>query len=86
MAMLPTRRGRNILRTTPTRPLEDIYERMGQPMNVAFGDRGLDSTAESADGVLTIMVPKSQAGGPNRIEVSQGSGASSGSSSGPGSS
>ena len=41
-----------------------------------------DVRAELADGVLTIMVPKSQAGGPNRIEVSQGSGASSGRSSG----
>jgi HSP20 family protein len=166
MVMLPTRRGRNTLRTAPIRPLEDIYDRMGQLMNVAFGDLALDSSvdmpwvppaeiletndaymvvvevpgvsrdqldvqlmdreltitgetsestlgrrhrssrrtgqfefrtlmpgdiraddvrAELADGVLTIAVPKSQAPGHSRIEVSQGKAASSGSSGGSGS-
>ena len=39
MAMLPARRtGRTLTLTDPSREFEDIYERMGQLMNVAFGD------------------------------------------------
>ena len=42
MAMLPARRsGQNISLIDPTREFEDIYDRMGQLMNFAFGDLGL---------------------------------------------
>jgi HSP20 family protein len=42
MAMLPTRRsGRNPTVLDPSREFEDIYDRMGQLMNLAFGDFGL---------------------------------------------
>ena len=38
MASLPVRRGgRNLTIANPTREFEDIYDRMGQLMNVAFG-------------------------------------------------
>jgi HSP20 family protein len=39
MAMLPVRRsgGRNLTIVNPSREFEDIYDRMGQLMNVAFG-------------------------------------------------
>jgi HSP20 family protein len=38
MASLPVRRsGRNLTIVNPTREFEDIYDRMGQLMNVAFG-------------------------------------------------
>jgi HSP20 family protein len=39
MAMLPVRRssGRNLTVVNPTREFEDIYDRMGQLMNLAFG-------------------------------------------------
>ena len=42
MAMLPARRinrgsGRNLAVVNPTREFEDIYDRMGQLMNLAFG-------------------------------------------------
>jgi HSP20 family protein len=38
MAMLPARRsGRNLTVVNPSREFEDIYERMGQLMNLAFG-------------------------------------------------
>jgi HSP20 family protein len=39
MAMLPTRRngGRNMTLVNPSREFEDIYDRMGQLMNMAFG-------------------------------------------------
>jgi HSP20 family protein len=39
MATLPVRRnrGRNLTVVNPTREFEDIYDRMGQLMNVAFG-------------------------------------------------
>jgi HSP20 family protein len=39
MAALPVRRGgRNTSLVNPTREFEDIYDRMGQLMNFAFGD------------------------------------------------
>jgi HSP20 family protein len=42
MALLPARRGgQNLTVTDPSRELEDIYDRMGQLMNFAFGDLGL---------------------------------------------
>jgi len=42
MVMLPTRRSpRNRSLANPTREFEDIYERMGQLMNLAFGDFAL---------------------------------------------
>jgi HSP20 family protein len=39
MAMLPVRRssGRNLTVVNPSREFEDIYDRMGQLMNLAFG-------------------------------------------------
>jgi HSP20 family protein len=41
MAMLPARRSGQNLIIDPTREFEDIYDRMGQLMNFAFGDLGL---------------------------------------------
>ena len=42
MALLPARRGgQNLTVTDPSREFEDIYDRMGQLMNFAFGDLGL---------------------------------------------
>jgi hypothetical protein len=39
MAQLPARRSaRNITLVDPSREFEDIYDRMGQPMSMAFGD------------------------------------------------
>ncbi len=39
MAQLPARRSaRNITLVDPSRELEDIYDRMGQPVSMAFGD------------------------------------------------
>ncbi len=48
MAMLPSRRrsGRNLTLIDPTREFEDIYDRMGQLMNMAFGDLALSRAAE----------------------------------------
>jgi HSP20 family protein len=47
MAMLPARRsGQNLTVTDPSRELEDIYDRMGQLMNIAFGDLGLPRPAD----------------------------------------
>jgi HSP20 family protein len=44
--MLPARRSRqNLTMLNPTREFEDIYDRMGQLMNLAFGDLGLASAA-----------------------------------------
>ena len=38
MAMLPVQRsGRNLTVVNPSREFEDIYDRMGQLMNLAFG-------------------------------------------------
>jgi HSP20 family protein len=42
MALLPARRGgQNLTVIDPSREFEDIYDRMGQLMNFAFGDLGL---------------------------------------------
>jgi HSP20 family protein len=42
MAMLPARRsGQNLSLIDPSREFEDIYDRMGQLMNIAFGGLGL---------------------------------------------
>jgi len=42
MALIPARRGgQNLTVTDPSREFEDIYDRMGQLMNFAFGDLGL---------------------------------------------
>jgi HSP20 family protein len=42
MALLPGRRGgQNLTLVDPSREFEDIYDRMGQLMNFAFGDLGL---------------------------------------------
>lgn len=47
MAMLPARRiGHGATVIDPTREFEDIYDRMGQLMNVAFGDIGLTTLAD----------------------------------------
>jgi HSP20 family protein len=41
MAMLPARSTRRqLISADPTREIEDIYERMGQLVNAAFGDLG----------------------------------------------
>jgi HSP20 family protein len=41
MAMLPARSTRrSLISADPTREIEDIYERMGQLVNAAFGDLG----------------------------------------------
>jgi HSP20 family protein len=41
MALLPARRsGQNVTVMDPSREFEDIYDRMGQLMNLAFGDVG----------------------------------------------
>lgn len=46
MAMLPVRRGgRNLTLINPSLEFEDIYDRMGQLTNIAFGSRG-PSTAD----------------------------------------
>jgi hypothetical protein len=48
MAMLPAHRGgQNLIIIDPSREFEDIYDRMGQLMNLALGDFGL---ARLADG------------------------------------
>jgi HSP20 family protein len=47
MAMLPARRiGHSPTVIDPNREFEDIYDRMGQLMNVAFGDIGLTTLAD----------------------------------------
>ena len=47
MARLPARSGgRNMTLINPTREFEDIYDRMGQLVNVALGDLGTDWLAE----------------------------------------
>jgi HSP20 family protein len=40
MALLPARRGQNLTLVDPSREFEDIYDRMGQLVNIAFGDLG----------------------------------------------
>jgi hypothetical protein len=51
MAMVPARRsGRNLTLVSPSCELEDIYDRMGQLMNLAFGDL---AAAASAPGVAS---------------------------------
>ncbi len=45
MAMLPARATRrSLISADPTREIEDIYERMGQLVNAAFGDLGAVGT------------------------------------------
>jgi HSP20 family protein len=45
--MLPARRGgQNLTLIDPSREFEDIYDRMGRPMDVAFGDLGLARLAD----------------------------------------
>jgi HSP20 family protein len=47
MARLPARSsGRNMTVIDPSREIEDIYDRMGQLVNVALGDLGTDWLAE----------------------------------------
>ena len=48
MAMLPVRRGsgRNLTVVNPSREFEDIYDRMGQLMNLAFGLTPIDGADE----------------------------------------
>ncbi|HEY1640553.1 MAG TPA: Hsp20/alpha crystallin family protein [Streptosporangiaceae bacterium] len=47
MAMLPaTRMRRTLTPADPSREFEDIYERMGQLVNAAFGDAGLAAVAD----------------------------------------
>ena len=47
MATLPARRGgRNLTAVNPSREFEDIYDRMGQLMNMAFGGLGSIAVAD----------------------------------------
>ena len=47
MALLPARRGgQNLTVTDPSREFEDIYDRMGQLMNLAFGSLMQDTVAD----------------------------------------
>jgi HSP20 family protein len=47
MATLPARRsGRNLTIVNPSREFEDIYDRMGQLMNMAFGGLGSIAVAD----------------------------------------
>ncbi|HEX4661971.1 MAG TPA: Hsp20/alpha crystallin family protein [Streptosporangiaceae bacterium] len=47
MAMPPARRsGQNLAVVDPSREFEDIYDRMGQLMNIAFGDLGMARLAD----------------------------------------
>jgi HSP20 family protein len=49
MTMLPARRnGRTLTVADPSAELEDIYDRMGQLVNAAFGDLGLGRAADMA--------------------------------------
>ncbi|HEX3924522.1 MAG TPA: Hsp20/alpha crystallin family protein [Streptosporangiaceae bacterium] len=49
MAMLPARRGgQNLTLVDPSREFEDIYDRVGRLMNVAFGDLGIAGFADAA--------------------------------------
>ena len=49
MAQLPARRSvRNITLVDPSREFEDIYDRMGQLMSMAFGDLALAPRAGPA--------------------------------------
>ena len=58
MAMLPVRRGsgRNLTVVNPSRELEDIYDRMGQLMNLAFGLNPIDG----ADGAWVPLADISE--------------------------
>jgi HSP20 family protein len=49
MAQLPARRrsGQNLTLIDPSREFEDIYSRMGQLVNLAFGDASLAGLAEA---------------------------------------
>jgi HSP20 family protein len=49
MANLPTRRrsGQNLTLIDPSREFEDIYSRMGQLVNLAFGDSALTGLTEA---------------------------------------
>ena len=66
MAALPVRRGgRNTSVVNPSREFEDIYDRMGQLMNFAFGL----TPAALADMPWVPPVPKSEAAKPRKIEI-----------------
>ena len=48
MAVLPTRRtGQNLTLIDPSREFEDIYNRMGQLMNLAVGDLGMATFSDA---------------------------------------
>lgn len=67
MAMLPARRsGQNISILDPSREFEDIYDRMGQLMNLAMGDFGL---ARSADAPWSPLGGVSETDDAYRIQV-----------------
>jgi hypothetical protein len=52
MARLPARSsGRNRTLIDPSREIEDIYDRMGQLVNVALRDREVTVTGEATDQV-----------------------------------
>ena len=58
MAMLPARRGggQNLTVVNPSREFEDIYDRMGQLMNLAFGMNPIDG----ADGAWVPLADISE--------------------------
>jgi HSP20 family protein len=66
MATLPVRRGgRNLTIVNPSRELEDIYDRMGQVMNLAFGL----TPAEVGDGPWIPLADLSETDGAYVVEV-----------------
>ncbi len=67
MAMLPVRRGggRNLTVVNPTREFEDIYDRMGQLMNLAFG---LDPV-DGADGAWAPLADISETDNIYKVEL-----------------
>ena len=69
MAMLPARRGGpDLTLIHPSREFEDIYDRMGRFINVAFGDLGL---ARLTDLPRSPLADVSEAAKPRQIEVKE---------------
>jgi HSP20 family protein len=68
MAMLPSRRGsgRNLTLIDPTREFEDIYDRMGQLMNMAFAELG---TSGLTDVPWTPLADVSETDGAYQVHI-----------------
>lgn len=67
MAQLPARRARPVTVLSPIREFEDIYDRMGQLANAAFGDVGFARSLE--DMAWTPAADVSEADDSYRVEV-----------------